>query len=128
MPLEENTLVFTMFVQHQGRKSSKTPLFRLIFSGCVENTVFFLRCLLTRAYKYIVNTGVHFTFISSNSQSKPAKNTGICCVLTSCFETIFYIFQFVLLNSENNHFWLCFCHHSSGLKKALNRKILPNCT
>ena len=39
MPLEEKTLVFTMFLQHQGQ-SSKTSLFTLFFSERVENIVF----------------------------------------------------------------------------------------
>ena len=37
---EEKTLVFTMFLQRQGRKSSKKGEFTLFFSECVENTVF----------------------------------------------------------------------------------------
>ena len=74
--LEEKTLVFRMFLQHQGRTSSKTPLFRLCFSECVENIVF-CGAFLTRGLRCIVNIGLFFTLITSSSQSKPAKNTGI---------------------------------------------------
>ncbi len=40
VPLEETTLVFTMFLQHQGGRSSKTPLFAWVFSERVDNAVF----------------------------------------------------------------------------------------
>ena len=40
MPLEEKTLVFTMFLQRQGQTSSKTSLFTLSFSECVETLCF----------------------------------------------------------------------------------------
>ncbi len=44
---------------------------------------YFLRCFfLTRRLKCIINTSVFFTFITSSSQRKPSKNTGICSVLT----------------------------------------------
>ena len=47
VPLKGNTLVFTMFLQHQGRKSSKTLLFTLFFSDCVENADV-LRCFFNK--------------------------------------------------------------------------------
>ena len=107
VPLEETTLVFTMFLRRKH---------------C------FLRCFSTRGLKCIVNTSVFFTSIISSSQSKPAKNTGICTVLRrqnvkkhDVWKQFFTFFQLVLLNSKINHF-LLFCHHSSGLKIVLNCK------
>ena len=66
--------------------------------------------------------------MTSSSQSKPAKNTDICSVLTRqhakkrCFGSILHIFQLALLNSKTNQFLLHFCQRSSGLKKVLNHK------
>ena len=49
----------------------------------------------------MVDTGVFFTCMTSSSESKPARTTGICSVLTRqltckktrCFETVFHIFS-----------------------------------
>ena len=68
-------------------------------------------------------------------QSKPTKNTGIYSVLTrlhaknnNMFKQFFTIFQFMLLLSKKDNFLLYFCHRSPGLKTALNRANLLNCT
>ena len=71
----------------------------MFFDERVENTVF-CDVFVTRRLKCIVNTSVFFTFITSSSQSKPSKNTGICSVLTRqnakrtrCLEAIFRDFS-----------------------------------
>ena len=104
-------LVFTMFLQHQ---ESKTPLFTVFFNECVENTVF-CDVFLTRRLKCIVNTSVFFTFITSSSQSKPSKNTGICSVLTRqnakktrCLEAIFHDFSALAPQVKNQSFFTQF--------------------
>ena len=94
------------------------------------------RIYSTRSSKCIVNTGVFFTCMTSSSQSKPAKNTGTCNVLTRQnakkhrgFETIFHICSARAPQFKNqSFFYLFFCPLSSGLKKVLNRKKMPNCT
>ena len=53
----------------------------MFFDARVEHTVF-CDVFVTGRLKCIVNTSVFFTFITSSSQSKPSKNTGICSVLT----------------------------------------------
>ena len=57
--LEEETLVFTMFLLDQGQNSSKTLLVTLISCEWVYNTFF---CIFswTGGSKCIVNTGVFF--------------------------------------------------------------------
>ena len=71
----------------------------MFFDERVENAVF-CDVFVTRRLKCIVNTSVFFTFITSSSQSKPSKNTGICSVLTRqnakktrCLEAIFRDFS-----------------------------------
>ena len=71
----------------------------MFFDERVENTVFG-DVFVARRLKCIVNTSVFFTFITSSSQSKPSKNTGICSVLTRqnakktrCLEAIFRDFS-----------------------------------
>ena len=135
MPLEEKTLVFTMCLQRQGRTSSKTSLFSLFSSECVEHTVFgmfFQQLALNLMYRKY-HGFLHFC--TSSSQSKLAKNTGNYSVLTrphakkqDVLKQFFTIFQLVLLHSKNDHCVLYFCHRSSGLKKVLNRNKLLNCT
>ena len=51
-----------MFLQHQGRTSSKTSLFTLFFNECVENTVF-CDVFSTRGFKCTANTTVFFIFL-----------------------------------------------------------------
>ncbi len=99
VPLESKNAGIYNVLQDQGRKSSKTPLFNLSFSQCVENNIF-CDVFSTRGFKCIVNTSILFTFITSGSQSKPAKNTGICSALRrqnakihDVFEAIFDMFS-----------------------------------
>ena len=135
MPLElyidEKTLVFTTFVQHQGRKSSKNTAIYTVFSECVENTAF-CDVFSTRGFKCTANTMVFFIFFTSSSQSKPTKNTGIYSVLTrqhakkTTFSSSFPQIFSSCASIKNAPFLLHFCHRSSGLKKVLNRAKLLN--
>ena len=82
----------------------------MFFDERVENAVF-CDVFVTRRLKCIVNTSVFFTFITSSSQSKPSKNTGICSVLTRqnakktrCLEAIFRDFSPVPRKSKINDF------------------------
>ena len=98
MPLEETTLVFTLFLQRQGRKSSKNIAIYTVFSEHVENTVF-CDAFATRGFKCTANTTVfsfvHFQFSKQTSQKHWYlqcfdKTT---CKKTRCFETIFHNFS-----------------------------------
>ena len=107
--------MFAMFLQHQARKLSKTPLFRKhsffdVFStkGPKCNTTTH-RCFL------------HFYYFRLPSNS--VKNTGICSVLRrqhvkqrDVLKQFHTFFQLRLLKSKSNYFWLRFCHRSSGVK------------
>ena len=86
----------------------------MFFNECVENTVF-CDVFLTRRLKCIVNTSVFFTFITSSSQSKPSKNTGICSNLTRqnakktrCLEAIFRDFSALAPQIKNQWFFTLF--------------------
>ena len=86
----------------------------MFFNTCVENTAF-CDVFLTRRLKCIVNTSVFCTFITSSSQSKPSKNTGICSNLTRqnakktrCLETIFRDFSALTPQVKNQWFFTLF--------------------
>ncbi len=81
VPLEEKCWYLRCFCNIKDKTSPKHRYLQCFFNECVENTVF-CDVFLTRHLKCIVNTSVFFTFITSSSQSKPSKNTGICSVLT----------------------------------------------
>ena len=97
MPLEENTLAFTMFLQRQGPTSSKTSLFTLLFCECVENTVF-CDVFSTRGFTCTANTTVLFIFYFQFSKQTSQEHwylqcfTRQTCKKTRCFETIFHNF------------------------------------
>ena len=106
----KKTLVFTTFVQHQGRKSSKNTAIYTVFSECVENTAF-CDVFSTRGFKCTANTMVFFIFFTSSSQSKPTKNTGIYSVLTrqhakknNVFKQFSTNFQLVRLHKKRSFF------------------------
>ena len=115
-----------MFLQDQGRKPSKTPLFILSFSQCVENNIFCddffdegveMYC----KYQYFI----HFYCFQLPKQTSHAQMylqsvlwQGKILKYTMFLKQFLTCFQLVLLNAKNNHFWMRFCHRSSGLKKA----------
>ena len=70
---------------------------------------------MTRRLICIVNTSVFFTFVTSSSQSKPSKNTGIYSVLTRqnaqktrCLEAIFRDFSARAPQVKNQRFFTLF--------------------
>ena len=74
----------------------------------------------TRSLKCTVNTAVFFTCMTSSSQSKPAKNTGIH-KKQDVFNQ-FCAFSARAPQSKNQSFWLRCWPLSSGLKKVLHQK------
>ena len=92
MPLKEKTLVFTMFLQCQGRKSSKTSLF---YTVSVENTVF-CDVVSTRSFKCTANTTVFFMCLLLPALKANQPKTLVLTdntKKTQCFETIFHNFS-----------------------------------
>ena len=85
-----------MFLQRQGRKSSKKGEFTLFFSECVENTVF-CDVFSTRGFKCPANITVFFIFYFqfSNWQKRWYLQCfdKTACKKTRCFETIFHHFS-----------------------------------
>ena len=124
MPLGEITLFLRCFCSVKGENHPKTSLFTLLFSERVDNTAF-CDVFSTRGFN-VLQIPRFSSFFTSSSQSKPAKNAGICSVLTrqhakqhDVLKQFFTIFQLMLLHSKNDHFFLYFCHRSSRLNQAL---------
>ena len=109
MPLEEITLFLRCFCSVKGENRPKTSLFTLLFSERVDNTAF-CDVFSTRGFN-VLQIPRFSSFFTSSSQSKPAKNAGICSVLTrqhakqhDVLKQFFTIFQLMLLHWKNDHF------------------------
>ena len=97
MPLyKKNTGIYDVFAASRTNIIQST----VIYTGCCATLFVLLRC---------------FYGTTSSSQSKPAKNIGICSVLTRqiSLRQFFTFFQLMVLSSKNNHFWLNTCMDTS---------------
>ena len=88
-----------LFLQRQGRTSSKNIAIYTVFKRTLPKHRV-LRCFFNKGLKMHRKYHGFLHVITSSSQSKPAKNSGIYSVLTRqhakktrCFETIFYNFS-----------------------------------
>jgi len=96
--VEEKTLVFMMCLQ-------KHAIYGVLWIVNAQKTMLFAMFVTsTRSLKCTVNTAVFFTCMTSSSQSKPAKNTGIH-KKQDVFNQ-FCAFSARAPQSKNQSFWL----------------------
>ena len=128
-------LVFTTFLQRQGRKSSKNAA---IYTVLKRKTLCFAMFFQQGALN-VPQIPRFSSLFASRSQSKPTKNTGIYSVLTrqhakkhDVFEQFFTLFQPMLLRSKNACFFLFFLppliRTQEGVKSGQIAKLHLNST
>ena len=123
VPLEDTTLVFTMFMQHHGQNPSKQTAYSV--SEWMRRTQCFLQCFFDKELKMSrkYRCFLHLYDFQVSRQTSQKHEYVQCfdkttCKNKRCFVTIFRILQLVLRNVKSKHFLLHFCHCSSALKNC----------